>query len=112
MLSLSRIPPDLIARYQTSKQTIIYDLSYAGRAEVGRMQRSDEICGELNPGFNLWTSAHGFHHFRSLCYKSVFGFFNFSSVCLVEKAGVEPGEQSSSLDVPASCSASYFTHTR
>ena len=22
----------------------------------------DEILGEINPGFSLWTSAHGFHH--------------------------------------------------
>ena len=24
--------------------------------------RHEEILGEVNPGFNLWTSAHGFHH--------------------------------------------------
>lgn len=27
------------------------------------MAKSDEICGEVNPGFTLWTSAHGFHHY-------------------------------------------------
>ena len=24
--------------------------------------RDGEILGEINPGFSLWTSAHGFHH--------------------------------------------------
>ncbi len=35
------------------------------RAAVGSIRRSEEICGELNPGFSLWTSGHGFHHYRS-----------------------------------------------
>ena len=65
MQSLSRLPPDLLARYLSIIETL-NTLILTYRAEVGRMQRSDEICGELNPGFNLWTSAHGFHHFRFL----------------------------------------------
>ena len=28
------------------------------------MAKEEEIFGELNPGFSLWTSAHGFHHYR------------------------------------------------
>ena len=28
---------------------------------MGR-SKHEEILGEVNPGFNLWTSAHGFHH--------------------------------------------------
>ena len=24
--------------------------------------KHEEILGEVNPGFNLWISAHGFHH--------------------------------------------------
>lgn len=33
----------------------------------------DEVCGEQNPGFPLWTSAHGFHHWtltRSQCWRA------------------------------------------
>ncbi|TRY79803.1 hypothetical protein TCAL_06060 [Tigriopus californicus] len=32
----------------------------------------DEVCGEQNPGFPLWTSAHGFHHWtltRTQCWR-------------------------------------------
>ena len=46
-----------------TKQLFIDGLFYL-RAGIGRIQKSEEICGELNPGFNLWTSAHGFHHAR------------------------------------------------
>ena len=28
------------------------------------MGKDEEICGEPNPGFSLWTTAHGFHHYR------------------------------------------------
>ena len=31
------------------------------RMELGK---ADRICGEADPGFNIWTSAHGFSHFR------------------------------------------------
>ena len=26
------------------------------------MAGKGEVLGEVDPGFNLWTSAHGFHH--------------------------------------------------
>ena len=34
------------------------------KLQYSRMGKSrhEEILGEVNPGFNLWTSAHGFHH--------------------------------------------------
>ena len=34
-----------------------------GRIELGK---SEEICGEFNPGFTLWTTAHGFSHYRQI----------------------------------------------
>ena len=34
------------------------------RVEVIKMGKNEEICGEPNPGFSLWTTAHGFHHYR------------------------------------------------
>ena len=27
-----------------------------------KMTNRGEVLGEVDPGFNLWTSAHGFHH--------------------------------------------------
>ena len=27
-----------------------------------KMTTRGEVLGEVDPGFNLWTSAHGFHH--------------------------------------------------
>ena len=53
-----------------------------------KMAKDLEICGEPNPGFSLWTSAHGFHHYRSIKLKkcqciniySSFGIFN--PICL------------------------------
>ena len=32
-------------------------------ARAGGAARAGEICGEANPGFPMWTSAHGFHHY-------------------------------------------------
>merc|ERR1712032_713266 len=40
----SRFHPDLLSRIELGK--------------------SEDILGEFNPGFSLWTSAHGFSHFR------------------------------------------------
>ena len=31
--------------------------------EAVRPARAGDICGEANPGFPMWTSAHGFHHY-------------------------------------------------
>ena len=42
--------------------TIILNFNYMiDRIELGK---SEDILGEFNPGFSLWTSAHGFSHFR------------------------------------------------
>lgn len=30
---------------------------------IGTMSKPKEVCGEEDPGFSLWTSAHGFHHY-------------------------------------------------
>ena len=56
----SRFHPDLLSRFWI--YTIILDFNFMiDRIELGK---SEDILGEFNPGFSLWTSAHGFSHFR------------------------------------------------
>ena len=47
---------------------------------MGR-SKHEEILGEVDPGFNLWTSAHGFHHLSLTNRKGNINYFcvNFSN---------------------------------
>ena len=56
----SRLHPDLLSRFLFKDFLNELNCQFI-RIELGK---SEDILGEFNPGFSLWTSAHGFSHFR------------------------------------------------